>query len=115
MYYGWSNIDPEKIRSIKKWPIPSNVREVRGLTGYYQRFVQHYGSIAAPLTQLLKLGSFKWTEEAHEAFLKLQDITMTLPVLALPDFNIPFEVETDSIWVWSGSDVDAKQETKCFL
>lgn len=46
-------VDPEKIRSIKQWPIPTNVREVRGvlgLTRYYRRFVQHYGSIAAPLT-----------------------------------------------------------------
>ena len=67
-----------------------------GLTGYYRRFVQHYGSIVAPLTQLLKAGSFKWTDETQQAFLKLQDIMMTLPILALPDFNIPFEVETNA-------------------
>ena len=92
-------VDLEKIRAIKQWPTPTNVREVRGflgLTGYYRCFVQHYGSIAAPLTQLLKLGSFKWSEEAQEAFEKLQRAMMILPILALLDFNAPFEVETDA-------------------
>ena len=39
-------VDPEKIRAIKEWPILTNVREVHGflgLTGYYRKFVQHYG------------------------------------------------------------------------
>ncbi|TYK14463.1 Ty3/gypsy retrotransposon protein [Cucumis melo var. makuwa] len=92
-------VDPEKIRAIKEWPTPKNVREVRGflgLTGYYRKFVQHYSSIAAPLTQLLKLGGFKWNKDAEEAFLKLQNAMMTLPILALPDFNAIFEVETDA-------------------
>ena len=60
-------------------------------------FCKYYGSIAAPLSHLLKLGSFKWIAEAQEAFIKLQQAMMTLPVLALPDFNIPFEVETDAL------------------
>ncbi|KAL0546206.1 hypothetical protein IC582_016112 [Cucumis melo] len=68
-------VDPEKIRSIKQWPVTSNMRELRGflgLTGYYWRFVQNYGSIAAPLTQLLKLRTFRWSEEAQLAFERLK-------------------------------------------
>ena len=92
-------VDPEKIRAIKEWPIPANVREVRrflGLTDYYRKFVQHYGMIVAALTQLLKIGGFKWFMEAQEAFIKLQQAMVSLPVLALPDFSIPFEIETDA-------------------
>ncbi|KAA0035492.1 peroxidase 64 [Cucumis melo var. makuwa] len=44
----------------------------------------------------LLIGGFKWNEEAQEAFHKLQNAMMTLPVLALPDFNATFEIETDA-------------------
>ncbi|KAL4021197.1 hypothetical protein IC575_019988 [Cucumis melo] len=74
------------------------MREVRGflgLTRYYRRFVHQYRSIDAPLTQLLKKGGFKWTT-AQEAFVKLKNAMMTLPMLALPDFSLPFEIETDA-------------------
>ncbi|KAA0041765.1 ty3-gypsy retrotransposon protein [Cucumis melo var. makuwa] len=78
-------VDPKKIRAIKEWPVPTNVREVRGflrLTGYYRMFVQSYGSIASPLNQLLKAGAYKWIEEAQVAFEKLKMAMMTLPILA---------------------------------
>ncbi|KAL0539538.1 hypothetical protein IC582_023753 [Cucumis melo] len=92
-------VDSEKIKAVADWPCPTNIREVRGflgLIGYYRRFVQHYGSIAAPLTQLLKKGGFKWNEESEESFLKLKYAMMSLPTLALPNFELPFEIETDA-------------------
>ncbi|KAL0535770.1 hypothetical protein IC582_024695 [Cucumis melo] len=92
-------VDSEKIKAVADWPCPTNIREVRGflgLTGYYRRFVQHYGSIAAPLTQLLKKGGFKWNEDAEESFRKLKSAMMSLPTLALPNFTLPFEIETDA-------------------
>ncbi|KAL4020921.1 hypothetical protein IC575_019709 [Cucumis melo] len=90
--------DPEKIRAVSEWPTPTNVRKVRGflgLTGYYRRFVKNYGAIAAPLTQLLKKGAYKWDAEAETAFGKLKKAMMT-PVLTMPDFNLPFEIESDA-------------------
>ncbi|KAA0064012.1 putative mitochondrial protein [Cucumis melo var. makuwa] len=57
--------------------------------------MQQYGSIAAPLTHLLKKGGFKWNEEAEEVFERPKKATMSLLVLALSNFDHPFEIETD--------------------
>lgn len=51
--------------------------------------------MATPLIQLLKAGDYKWTEEANRAFEKLKMAMMTLPMLTMADFNLPFEIESD--------------------
>ena len=87
--------DPSKITAMLDWPQPDTLKQLRGflgLTGYYRRFVAHYASIAAPLTELLKKESFIWTEAAIEAFRKLKHVMTHTPVLALPDFSKMFVI-----------------------
>nr|XP_009802879.1 PREDICTED: uncharacterized protein LOC104248335 [Nicotiana sylvestris] len=89
--------DPEKIQAMIEWPKTSSVRALRGflgLTGYYRKYVQNYGIICRPLTELLRKDAFKWTEEVGTSFETLK-VTMTnTPVLALPDYSQEFIGDT---------------------
>ena len=52
--------DPEKINTVKEWPEPTCLKDVRAfvdLASYYRRFVKDFAVIAAPLNHMLKKGS----------------------------------------------------------
>lgn len=92
--------DPQKIKCVKEFPVPTNVKEVKsflGLSGYYRRFIQNYGQIAKPLTSLLKKDvPYRWSDLCQQAFEQLKDLLTQAPILQYPDFSKPFNLTCDA-------------------
>lgn len=92
-------MDDTKVQAVAEWPQPRSARGLRGflgLAGYYRRFINNFGAIAAPLTQLLKKDAFHWTDTTTAAFNALKVALTAAPVLHLPDFRQLFTVDCDA-------------------
>ncbi|CAI7878974.1 unnamed protein product [Closterium sp. NIES-54] len=94
------HMDPRKIKAVKKWKVPENMKELLhflGFANYYNRFVPQYAKIAAPLTDLLKkFTPYKWDTPHHQAMEQLQTALTTTPILILPDPDKDYVVEEDT-------------------
>lgn len=92
--------DPEKLDSIKSWPTPRSVSDVRsflGIASYYRKFILDFSTIAYPMTQLTRKDKrFEWTDCCEDAFLKLKDALTSAPVLAYPKPNGQYILDTDA-------------------
>src|SRR5690606_35880675 len=91
---------PRKLAAIKDFPTPSNPTDVRrflGLSSFFRRFILDFSRIAAPLTQLTRVGvEFVWTEQCENEFSKLKQSLCEFPVLCIFNPNLPIEVHTDA-------------------
>lgn len=92
--------DPKKIESIKNFPQPTCVTEVRsfiGLASYYRRFIPHFSARVAPIIELTKDSvPFIWTDKCQKSFDDIKKAMQEAPVLRHPDFTRPFVVDTDA-------------------
>lgn len=91
--------DPAKVQAVQKWPIPTTPTELRGflgLAGYYRRFIKHFGIICKPMFDALKKNNFHWQAAQQQAFDSIKLQLSQAPVLAMPDFSLPFVLEADA-------------------
>ena len=93
-------VDEEKVKAIRDWPILKNASEVRsfhGLANFYRRFVKDFSTITSPLNELVKKDmGFKWGKEQQDAFDSLKYKLTHAPILALLNFDKSFEIECDA-------------------
>ena len=92
--------DPKKTKAVKNWPTPTCVKEVRaflGICSYYRCFIYRFSDVAKPPLKLTeKDQTFSWTEECMKAFETLKQKLTEAPILARPDFEKEFILDTNA-------------------
>ena len=91
---------PDRVKAIEDYPAPTSVRELRrlvGLLNWFRKYIKNFSSEMEPLTRLLKkFVLFEWTNEHQKAFDKVKSLLINSPVLAFPDYNLPFRLAVDT-------------------
>lgn len=57
--------NPNKIKAIEKFPIPTTAKEIKsflGLLGFYRKFIKDFAKITKPFTKCLKKGEKNCTQ-----------------------------------------------------
>lgn len=104
----WSAIgiatNPAKVAAVRAWPTPSNVRELRS-------FIKGFATIASPLHHLTDKGQpFSWGDTCTAAFFQLKEALKKAPLLAYPEAQRPFIVDTDVSNVGVGAVLSQQDE-----
>ena len=88
-----------------------SLRSFLGLASYYRRFVSGFSTIANPLFTLTKKDvEFVWSAQCDEVFQKLKDKLVGSPVLAFPQCDRGFILDTDAFGVGLGAVLAQKQD-----
>ena len=101
----------------------TKVKSFVGLVGHYRCFIRGFAKIAAPLYDLTsgdnkdkKSEHVDLSPKAREAFDCLKAACLQAPILAFPDFNKPFLLETDASGRGLGAVLSQKQaDGQCHL
>ena len=118
--------NPKKIEAVSKWPTPKTVYDVRsvlGFVGYYRRFIKNFSRITKPFREVItglenqskrsaKKTYIEWSDAADVAFEHLKAMCVSTPILAYPDYQLPFTLHTDSSTDGLGAVLYQKQDGK---
>ncbi|KAJ9510012.1 hypothetical protein QJQ45_011667 [Haematococcus lacustris] len=97
---GAISVDPDKVRAVADWPLPSSLTQLQSFLGaanFVRKFVQGFSAISAPLTDLCgKLSAtfpwHSWPDHERLAFHELKSAVANVPMLRLPDHAQSFQV-----------------------
>ena len=93
--------DPAKSQSVKDWPEPKSVTEVRqfvGLASYYRKFIPNFATICTPLHKLTQKDvKFDWNEQCQTAFDTVKHVLTSASILSYPLLQgQPFVLDCDA-------------------
>jgi hypothetical protein len=97
---------PRKTQALFQHKTPTTVSQLHkmhGLAAYYKRFVRNFSDIAKPIreainecTQQKAKNIVNWNEQRQRAYDTIRQLLTNEPILRLPQFDKPFQVETDA-------------------
>jgi hypothetical protein len=112
-------VDPAKIEVIVRLPPPKTRKYVRiflGHVGYYQRFIEYFTKIVAPMFGLLiKYVDFVWTEQCQTAFETLKATLSMALVLRGPNWTLPFHISIDACDTAIGWVLGQKEDQQSYV
>lgn len=93
--------NPDRVEAIINIERPNSIRALRrflGMSNYYRRFIAQYSEVVRALTDLLKNKpkTVRWNDLAETSFIKIKELLINAPLLANPDFNMPFSIHCDA-------------------
>jgi ribonuclease HI len=101
----------EKIRSFHEPKDTHEIRRFLGMANFYRRFVESYSQIASPLHKLTRKGKpYEWTEDCQSAFEAIKEKLVSAPVLARPNFEKQFILQTDASRIGLGAFLQQEDE-----
>eukprot|EP00794_Sanderia_malayensis_P010577 gene10577-11699_t len=105
---------PEKVKTIKEYPVPKDLTELRrfiGMISYYRRFILRFSDVASPLHRLLQKDvKFEWNNNCQDSFEDLKDQLISSPILGFPDTNKDYVLYTDASDVGIGAVLTQKDK-----
>jgi len=91
-------MDEEKIRTIKEWKEPTNVKGIQSFlrfANFNRRFIRDYSKITTPLSSLTrKEKGWEWSDKQQEAFETLTKAMIMEPILQHFDPERPVTIAT---------------------
>ena len=92
--------DPKALAKLRDWEIPRNKTEMQsflGFANYYREFIPWHAKMVAPLHAVTGLNAtFAWGPEQQKAFNEIKKGLIEATVLAQPDSEGEFVLDTDA-------------------
>jgi hypothetical protein len=100
-------MDPVKISRVVDWSTPSNKKKMQSsvsLINFYQHFIPGFSHHVHALFDLtMKDIRFIWGLSQEDSFMKLKELVTSVPVLVLPDDDLPFRLEANGSGITTGA------------
>ena len=90
----------EAVEKVQNWPFPKCTKEVEsflGFANYYRDHIKGFAEVTARLYQLTgSKATFQWKKEHDQDFRKLKLLLSEAPLLAFPNSDNLFVLDTDA-------------------